>query len=486
MRADDELAAYEKVYTELIEVTLSSLATVNTPESADAFAAQVTQQIRDLSARIPEFYALEFLEMFRIAVLNMINSEEADLKHAMADVEAHNDGVSAELTARLITAKAVGDGAAEHSVWQDQAARQAAGQAEVDELTRRLRILRLRLDAYKKLKSSVESKRSKSTTDKELVPDDGDEPRPAKSVYAEFTDATLSSLASVDTPELADAFAAQVTQQIRDLSARIPEFYALEFLDLLRIAVANMTASYMADLKQAKIDLEARNEAAAVELNTRLRAAKAASDRAAQHAVWRESQVRQANDQAEMDALTRRLGLVGLRLDAFKKVKSSLESAKLKRAPVQGDHAAIRADLPALTTPQAVASLPQKRLIRTAVDAEIAAAEFMRTIGFADAKRTPSGADGGIDVVATGAVAQVKTHMKPIGRPDLQRLCGAAKGRTTLFFSLEGFTHEARKWGDSEGMALFRFDYQGDPSPVNRVAKALMAARSDPPVVPSQ
>jgi pyruvate/2-oxoglutarate dehydrogenase complex dihydrolipoamide acyltransferase (E2) component len=126
-------------------------------------------------------------------------------------------------------------------------------------------------------------------------------------------------------------------------------------------------------------------------------------------------------------------------------------------------------------TPQ-VAVPFRPRLIRTAVDAEIAAADFMRAIGFAGAKRTPSGADGGIDVIAAGVVAQVKTHMKPIGRPDLQRLCGAAKGRTMLFFSLEGYTPEALKWGDLEGMALFRFDLQGEPSPINRAAKALVAA----------
>jgi hypothetical protein len=300
-------------------------------------------------------------------------------------------------------------------------------------------------------------------------------------VYSELTEAALSSLATVDTPESANAFVTQVAQQTRDLSASVPEFYALEFIDLLRMAVVNMTDSDMADLRQAKDDAVARNEAVAAELNVRMKAARVAGDRAAQHAVWREAPIRRAESQAELDEVTRRARLVGLRLDAFKQVRSSFESAELKRAPVQGEVATTKANPPALKTPQAAASsLPRKRLIRTAGDAEVAAAEFMRTIGFADAKRTPSGADGGIDVIAAGAVAQVKTHMKPIGRPDLQRLCGVAKGRTTLFFSLEGYTPEARKWGDLERMALFRFDYQGEASPINRVAKALMAARPVP------
>jgi hypothetical protein len=55
MRADDKQASYEEVYAELIKATLSFLATVDTPESASRFVAQVAQQIRDLSARIPEF-----------------------------------------------------------------------------------------------------------------------------------------------------------------------------------------------------------------------------------------------------------------------------------------------------------------------------------------------------------------------------------------------------------------------------------------------
>jgi hypothetical protein len=98
-------------------------------------------------------------------------------------------------------------------------------------------------------------------------------------------------------------------------------------------------------------------------------------------------------------------------------------------------------------------------------------------MGFRDARRTPTGADGGIDVTAASAVAQVKMHAQPVGRPDLQRLHGAARGCRTLFFSLESYTNEARAWADEVGMALFRFDLQGEPFPVNSVAKTIMAAR---------
>ena len=130
------------------------------------------------------------------------------------------------------------------------------------------------------------------------------------------------------------------------------------------------------------------------------------------------------------------------------------------------------------TSPQgnlASAPRPKRRLIRTAADAEIVAAEWMRWMGFRGSTRTPTGADGGIDVRATGAVAQVKMHAKPIGRPDVQQLYGAARGRRALFFSLDTYTDEARSWADEVGMALFRFDLQGEPEAVNSAGRAMLA-----------
>jgi hypothetical protein len=525
MRADEEQPAYEEVYAELIEATLSSLATVDTPESASSFVTRVAQQIRDLSARIPEFYALEFLAILKDAVVSLTDSEMAALKQAKNDVVARNEAVAAELNVRLHAARAAGDRAAQHALWRESEVSQAEGQARIDELTRRLHPIGLRLDALKSLRSSLESTKRGIPTDQELAPEsreserlmkevDGefteatdpslttvDTPEPvsnfitqvgeqirdlsSEEVYSEFTAAAVSSLATVDTPESASSFVTQVAQQIRDLSATVPEFYALEFLAILKDAALNVVNSEIAALEQAKNDVVARNEAVVAELNVRLHAARAAGDRAAQHALWRESEVSQAEGQAEVDRISRNLDSVLLRLKAFGNLRSLFESKKSQTLIDQefattnreADLSAKNAELP----PQIAASLPRHRLIRTAVDAEVAAAEFMRTIGFADAKRTPSSADGGIDVIAAGAVAQVKTHMKPIGRPDLQRLCGVAKGRTTLFFSLEGYTPEARKWGDSEGMALFRFDLQGEASPINRAAKALMAVRVVPP-----
>lgn len=122
-------------------------------------------------------------------------------------------------------------------------------------------------------------------------------------------------------------------------------------------------------------------------------------------------------------------------------------------------------------------------LIRRPEDAEAAAAAWMRANGWPDAKTTGAGADGGLDVVASGAVAQVKAEMKPSGRPVVQALYGiAAHARATpLFFSLAGYTPEAVAWADDAGVALLSFDLQGDVEPVNRTAAQLPSPDDDDP-----
>ncbi len=72
-------------------------------------------------------------------------------------------------------------------------------------------------------------------------------------------------------------------------------------------------------------------------------------------------------------------------------------------------------------------------------------------------------------------VAQVKMHMVPIGRPDLQRLHGVAaiENAVSIFFSLNAYTRYAKEWAEQVGMALFRFSPAGEADPVNGYGAAL-------------
>jgi hypothetical protein len=126
------------------------------------------------------------------------------------------------------------------------------------------------------------------------------------------------------------------------------------------------------------------------------------------------------------------------------------------------------------------------RTIRSPDDAEQVAAEWMRHFGFTDARCTPGGTDGGVDVRSSGAVAQVKAQLTPVGRPELQALYGVARseGRRPLFFSLMSYTAAALTWADEVGMALFRFDHAGMVEPVNVPAEELVVGAGPGPLRP--
>lgn len=117
----------------------------------------------------------------------------------------------------------------------------------------------------------------------------------------------------------------------------------------------------------------------------------------------------------------------------------------------------------------------------TARQAELNAAKFLRDLGFRDAYATSATSDGGIDVLGTRVVAQVKWQKSQVGRPAIQSFLGAChpdiSNRILCFFAYSGFTVPATNFADSVPMALFRFD--GSPtkwSPTNLLARELLEA----------
>jgi len=138
------------------------------------------------------------------------------------------------------------------------------------------------------------------------------------------------------------------------------------------------------------------------------------------------------------------------------------------------------------------------RMCRCPLDFEQAACDWMYYWGFKDASLTNAGPDDGIDVVSSGAIAQVKSWMTPIGIADVQRLKGAAhNGRDALFFSLMAYTEAARRFADDANIMLFRFSgYDGSIEPANSHAanflskfasllQAVAESSRSIPVVPS-
>jgi hypothetical protein len=114
--------------------------------------------------------------------------------------------------------------------------------------------------------------------------------------------------------------------------------------------------------------------------------------------------------------------------------------------------------------------------------AESLAVEWMREHGYPDAHATPGGADGGIDVRAQGALAQVKFRGAVTGRPVLHSLVGA-RGRGVeqlLCFSGTGFSEPAIAYANELDLALFTFNPAGVVTPVNAQARALAAPPPSP------
>ncbi|MDT6982683.1 restriction endonuclease [Streptomyces lusitanus] len=127
-----------------------------------------------------------------------------------------------------------------------------------------------------------------------------------------------------------------------------------------------------------------------------------------------------------------------------------------------------------------VAGSYHPRVILTWQDAELAAVDHMRGLGFADARVTGAGADGGIDVFARDAVAQVKHYSQPIGVGPVRELRGVADPHQhLLFYASGGYTAAARQFADERKVALYSLAESGHVTPLNETATRL-SARSAP------
>lgn len=106
---------------------------------------------------------------------------------------------------------------------------------------------------------------------------------------------------------------------------------------------------------------------------------------------------------------------------------------------------------------------PEPRMVRNYREAEALARDWLIYFGFADAEVTPDGADGGIDVDAEDAIAQVKFQALPVGRPVVQALLGVSshQHKTPFFFASSGYTSSAITFADEVGIALFMFTLDG-------------------------
>ncbi|MFD7572190.1 hypothetical protein ACFV6U_16970 [Streptomyces sp. NPDC059810] len=115
--------------------------------------------------------------------------------------------------------------------------------------------------------------------------------------------------------------------------------------------------------------------------------------------------------------------------------------------------------------------------IRTARDAVAAAAGYLRWLGFRDVVQPEERPASGVDLRAPGLVAQVDPSTRPTGLRAVECLWlnGLSGSSVSVFFSLAGYTPEARSRAAEIGLPLFVLDLTGTPQPVNGAADDLAA-----------
>ncbi|WP_425338350.1 hypothetical protein [Streptomyces flavochromogenes] len=113
--------------------------------------------------------------------------------------------------------------------------------------------------------------------------------------------------------------------------------------------------------------------------------------------------------------------------------------------------------------------------IRTARDAVAAAAGYLRWLGFRDVVQPEERPASGVDLRAPGLVAQVDPSTRPTGLRAVECLWlnGLSASSVSVFFSLAGYTPDARSRAAEIGLPLFVLDLTGTPQPVNGAADDL-------------
>jgi hypothetical protein len=145
-----------------------------------------------------------------------------------------------------------------------------------------------------------------------------------RAAYRSLLEQLKHDLSTVETAEEADRFVVRAASQVRGEASVTQEFYSGEFLNMFKRSVATSGRVEMAECEQAVSDAKLEASFATVELQAQLEAITAAADQEAEHALWREREERQTACQAKIDAASKRLDVLTIRIDACKNLASAL------------------------------------------------------------------------------------------------------------------------------------------------------------------
>nr|WP_303715964.1 hypothetical protein [Kutzneria buriramensis]WKX16434.1 hypothetical protein Q4V64_41610 [Kutzneria buriramensis] len=143
------------------------------------------------------------------------------------------------------------------------------------------------------------------------------------------------------------------------------------------------------------------------------------------------------------------------------------------RIPVRGAPALVH------PSPEAVCPAPrhafQPMAIRTARDAAMTVALYLRWLGYRDIRRADQRPPSGIGLAARGVLAQVDPTVRPASPRDVECLWLTAMTESVdcVCFSLSGYADDARARADALGILLLVLGLTSTPRPVNDPAHTL-------------
>jgi hypothetical protein len=154
-----------------------------------------------------------------------------------------------------------------------------------------------------------------------------------REAYQTLSETLLRALDNVTNEELCDSFVAEALQQIKRTQAITPEFFPGEFFNRFKPAMLARTQTEIDACKAQVRKIQEEAKTASAHLTERLHAAMASGDELAQHEIWRERDLRQAEAQEAIDAETQRISLIQFRLQAFTRIGQELGIISPKQSP---------------------------------------------------------------------------------------------------------------------------------------------------------
>lgn len=132
---------HEKVYGLLESEVLHDLDTATDLGHLDRLTDRSVAKLREAMATVPEFYAGEFFDRLRSAVMNAARSEPAKCERALTETQARAAEQTAALNCQLNAARKTGDQAAQHQVWKELEQKQKAVQVTLNSAQQRIDLI---------------------------------------------------------------------------------------------------------------------------------------------------------------------------------------------------------------------------------------------------------------------------------------------------------------------------------------------------------